>query len=130
MIRVRGRATVTDAKYRRLVTEDGDTLSGARVFNTAKFVASGDVELAPEQANWHVGVSTNLVGPYTPFDEPDVELSTYGLLHLTGGVRLGQAEVSIGVRNLLDHNYTEVRAGGFVSPGQPRSVYGSVRYGF
>ena len=130
MIRVRGRATVTDAKYRRLVTEEGDTLSGARVFNTAKFVASGDVELAPEQASWHVGVSTNLVGPYTPFDEPGVELSTYGLLHLTGGVRLGQAELAIGIRNLLDHNYSEVRAGGFVSPGQPRSVYGSVRYGF
>jgi len=130
MVRVRGRGTVTDAKYRQLVTEDGDTLNGARVFNTAKFVASGNVEVAPEHAIWHAGIGTNVVGPYTPFDEPGVELSTYALLHLTGGVQIGQAEVDIGVRNLLDKHYTEVRAGGFVSPGQPRSVYGTVRYGF
>jgi len=130
VIRIRGRGTVTDAKYRQLVTEDGDTLNGARVFNTAKFVASGNVEVAPEGAIWRAGVGTNVVGPYTPFDEPGVELPTYALMHLTGGVRIGQAEVDIGVRNLLDKHYTEVRAGGFVSPGQPRSVYGTVRYGF
>jgi len=130
VIRIRGRGTVTDAKYRQLVTEDGDTLNGARVFNTAKFVASGNVEVAPEGAIWRAGVGTNVVGPYTPFDEPGVELPTYALMHLTGGVRIGQAEVDIGVRNLLDTHYTEVRAGGFVSPGQPRSVYGTVRYGF
>lgn len=129
-IRIRGRGTVTDAKYRDLVTEDGDTLSGARVFNTAKFVASGTAEVAPKGAIWHAAVSTNVVGPYTPFDEPGVELPTYALLHLMGGVRIGQAEVDLGVRNLLDKHYTEVRAGEFVAPGQPRSVYGMVRYGF
>ena len=127
-VRVRARGTLTDAKYRRLITEEGDTLDGARVFNTARYVASGTVEVAPELAIWRVGLSTNVVGPYTPFDEPGVELPTYALVHLTGGVRVGSALLELGVRNLFDKPYPEVRAGGFVSPGQPRSVYGTVRY--
>jgi outer membrane receptor protein involved in Fe transport len=130
LIRLRGRGTVTDAKYRQLVTAQGVVLNGGRVFNTAKFVAAGNLEVAPEGDTWHAGVATNVVGPYTPFSEPGVELATYALVHLTGGMRIGPAEVDIGVRNLLDHHYVEVRAGGFVSPGQPRSVYGTVRYGF
>lgn len=129
-VRVNARGTVTDAKLRRLITEEGDTLDGARVFNTAKFVAAGGVEVAPELAIWRVGISTNVVGPYTPFDEPGVEVPTYALLHLTGGLRLGGAFLDLGVRNLLNKAYPEVRAGEFVAPGQPRSVYGSVRYIF
>ncbi|HEV8454903.1 MAG TPA: TonB-dependent receptor [Gemmatimonadales bacterium] len=130
VIRVGARATITEAKYRHLITEEGDTLDGARVFNTAKFVASGNVELAPETSPWHLGLATNLVGPYTPFDEPGVELPTYALFHLTGGVLVGAAQIELGVRNLFDKSYPEVRAGGFVSPGQPRSMYGTVRYVF
>jgi outer membrane receptor protein involved in Fe transport len=130
VIRITARGTVTDAKYRQLVTEEGDTLSGTPVFNTAQFVAAGEVDIAPDSAIWHAGVGANVVGPYTPFDEPGVELETYALLQLTGGVRIGNAELGIGVRNLLDKQYPEVRAGGFVTPGQPRSVYGTVRYLF
>jgi len=122
--------TFNDAKYRNLVTEDGDTLSGARVFNTAKFVGVAAAELAPPGSIWRARVSTNVVGPYTPFDEPGVEVPTYALLHLHSDVRLGRALLGVGVRNLLDHAYTELRAGGFVVPGQPRSVYGSVQYLF
>ena len=129
-VRVRARGTLTDAKYRQLITENGTTLDGARVFNTARYVASGTVEVAPELAIWRLGLTTNIVGPYTPFDEPGVELPTYALVHLTGVVRLGSALLDLGVRNLFDRSYPEVRAGGFVSPGQPRSVYGTVRYLF
>lgn len=129
-LRFAARGTLTDAKYRRLVTEEGDTLDGARVFNTAKYVASALLELAPPEAIWRLKLSTNLVGPYTPFDEPGVELPSYGLIHLTGGVRLGSAMVDLGVRNLFDRSYAEVRAGGFVSPGQPRTLFGTMRYVF
>ena len=129
-VSLKARATVTDAKYRHLITADGDTLDGARVFNTAKFVAAGGLEVAPEMSIWRIGVLTNIVGPYTPFDEPDVELPTYALFHLTGGVRVGAAELDLGIRNLFDRKYPEVRAGGFVAPGQPRSVYGTVHYIF
>ena len=119
-----------DAKYRRLVTEAGDTLSGARVFNTARHVGSAALELAPAAAFWHLRAGVNVVGPYTPFAAPGVELASYGLVNLSGGVRLGAAELQLGARNLLDHRYPELRAGDFVVPGQPRSVYGSVRYIF
>jgi outer membrane receptor protein involved in Fe transport len=122
--------TINDAKYRQLVTEDGDTLSGTRVFNTARHVGQAALEYAPTDATWHVRLSGNVVGPYTPFDEPGVELASYGLVHLGGGVRFGTTSIDLGIRNLLDHNYPEIRAGGFVIPGQPRSVYGSVQYWF
>jgi outer membrane receptor protein involved in Fe transport len=129
-VRLTGRGTFTDAKYRHLITEEGDTLDGVRVFNTAKYVASAGLEVAPELAIWRVGVSTNVVGPYAPFDEPGVELPTYALVHVIGGLRLGTAFLEVGVRNLFDKAYPEVQAGEFVAPGQPRSVYGTVRYIF
>jgi hypothetical protein len=34
------------------------------------------------------------------------------------------------VRNVLDKAYPELVAGGLVSPGQPRAVFGTVRYDF
>jgi iron complex outermembrane receptor protein len=127
---VTGDFTAVDAKYQNLITEDGDTLSGARIFNTARFVGSFAVAVAPLSSFWNLRLSSNLVGPYTPFDEPGVELTTYALLHLSGGVRFGHALLTIGIRNLLDDAYPELRAGGFVSPGQPRSVYGAAQYVF
>jgi outer membrane receptor protein involved in Fe transport len=125
-----GDFTAIDAKYQTLITEDGDTLSGSRIFNTARFVGSFALGVAPPKSFWNVRVSSNLVGPYTPFDEPGVELTTYALLHLSGGLRFGHTLVTLGVRNVLDDAYPELRAGGFVSPGQPRSFYGSARYVF
>jgi hypothetical protein len=122
--------TFNDAKYRAFVTEGGDTLNGTRVFNTARFVGSGAVDWVPTAAIWQLHAGANLVGPYTPFDEPGTELPTYALFNASAGVRLGTALLEVGARNLLNHAYPELRAGGFVSPGQPRSVYGSVRYVF
>jgi outer membrane receptor protein involved in Fe transport len=70
-----------------------------------------------------------VVGPYTPFDEPDVVLPAYALVHLSSRLLVGgRTTLRLGVRNLLDKTYPELRAGGFVSPGQPRSVYGGVSY--
>ncbi|HXW96268.1 MAG TPA: TonB-dependent receptor [Gemmatimonadales bacterium] len=124
-----GNFTILDAKYLTQITPDGDTLNGRPVFNTSKFVGSGAVGFSPTGSNWYVRVIGNIQGPYTPFDEPGVEVGTYALVHLAGGVRLGHALLSLGVRNLLDRTYTELRAGGFVSPGQPRTVYGGLGYG-
>jgi iron complex outermembrane recepter protein len=121
--------TFNDARYRQLVTET-DTLSGARVFNTAKYVGAVALELAPPAAMWRLRVSSNVVGPYSPFNEPGVVLPSYGLLHATGSVTVGTARLELGVRNVLDRAYPELRAGGFVTPGQPRSVFGSIRYAF
>jgi outer membrane receptor protein involved in Fe transport len=121
--------TVNDAKYRQLVTEDGDTLSGTRVFNTARYVGTVTLAVAPPRGTWHLRASSNVVGPYTPFDEPGTELDPYALFHLSGGLRLGPAQIELGVRNLFDRSYPEIRAGGFVSPGRPRTVFVTLRYG-
>ena len=124
--------TLNDAKYRSFETEDGDVLADrVRVFNTARYVGMAAATLSPKGSIWTVRLATNVVGPYTPFDEEvGFELPAYALLHLSGRVRLSKAEVELGVRNLLDRNYPELRAGGFVAPGQPRSLIASLRYVF
>ena len=121
--------TFTDARYRSLVTEDGDTLNGARVFNTARYVGIADLTYTAG-GRWRAGVSLNAVGPYSPFDAPDVVLPAYALVHLHGGVRVAPGDyLEIGVRNLFNRAYPELRAASFVTPGQPRSVYASLRTG-
>src|SRR4029077_11125625 len=130
VVRLTGDWTINSAKYQQLVTADGDTLNGARVFNTAKYTGVTALEVAPDNAPWRIRLSSNVLGPYTPFDEPGVERPAYGLFHLSGGVRIGSADLQVGIRTLLNHNYRELEAGGFVTPGEPRSVFGSVRYTF
>ena len=127
-LNIRTNWTFTDARYRQLITDDGDTLNGARVFNTAQYVGIASAEFAPPGASWHLRAAANVVGPYSPFDEPGVVLSPYGLLHLSAGVRVGAGEFELGVRNLLNRSYPELRAGGFITPGQPRALFGSMRY--
>ena len=120
--------TFNDARYRQLITEDGDTLDGARVYNTATYVGTVSLSVAPPHSVWRLGVSSNALGPYSPFDEPGVVRPAYGLVHLSGGLTFGRAALDAGVRNLFDQAYRELEAGGFVSPGQPRTVYGALRY--
>ena len=125
--------TINDAKYRSFTTEDGDVLKDeVRVFNTARYVGIAAIAVSqPTSGVWTVRLSTNVVGPYTPFDEePGFEVPAYALLHLSGRVRFAKADLEVGVRNLLDREYPELRAGGFVAPGQPRSLFANVRYSF
>ena len=127
-VTVSGNWTFNDARYHQLITKAGDTLNGARVFNTAKYVGTAAIELAPMTVPWRLRVSSNVVGPYSPFNEPGVVLPAYGLFHVSGGLRLGSGQLEVGVRNVLNRVYPELRAGGFVTPGQPRALFGSVRY--
>ncbi|HEX4568466.1 MAG TPA: TonB-dependent receptor, partial [Vicinamibacterales bacterium] len=122
--------TFNDARYRHLITAAGDTLDGARVFNTARYVGVVGMDVAPAAAPWYLRLSSNVQGPYTPFDTPGVVLPAYGLVHVSGGTRIGRAELQLGLRNVLNRVYPELRAGSFVTPGQPRSVFGSLRYAF
>jgi outer membrane receptor protein involved in Fe transport len=128
--------TFNDARYRRLITQPEDdpsqvdTLSGLRVYNTARYIGSASLEWAAPTSPWSVRVSTNAVGPYSPFDEPGVLLPAYALLHASATRRIGKAELEVGVRNLLDKAYPELVAGELVAPGQPRAVFGTLRYDF
>ncbi len=128
--------TFNDARYERRITLSEsnpaavDTLSGERVFNTAKYVGSAALQWAPQASLWTARVSTSAVGPYAPFDEPGVLLPAYALLHASATRRFGKAELEVGVRNILDKAYPELVAGGLVAPGQPRAAFGTVRYDF
>ncbi|HMA04093.1 MAG: TonB-dependent receptor [Gemmatimonas sp.] len=133
---ISGDWTFNDARYKRLIAqaEDDpsqvDTLSGLRVYNTAKYIGSASLEWAAPASPWSLRVSTNAVGPYAPFDEPGVELPAYALLHASATRRIGKVQLELGVRNLLDKAYPELVAGGLVAPGQPRAVFGTLRYDF
>ena len=119
--------TFNDAHYTQLITEDGDTLSGARVYNTARYVGVIAATLAPAAGRWSARVGSNVVGPYSPFDEPGVELPAYALFQMSASYAVTRTgTVTAGVRNLFDRVYPELRAGGFVVPGQPRSYAVSV----
>lgn len=127
--RVSGSWTFTDATYRDQVTPDGESLAGLQVANTAKYVGAAAIEFGKNTAPWSIRLSGNAVGPYTPFDEPATVVPAYALLHLSSRLVVGGRTVlRLGVRNLFDKAYPELRAGGFVSPGQPRSVYGGASY--
>jgi len=119
--------TFNDARYRNLISDAGDSLSGARVYNTAKYIGIAALDVIPH-ANWNIKLSSNVVGPYSPFDELGVVLPSYAVFSLTVGVYAGSALIQLGVKNLADKAYPELVAGGYVVPGQPRSVYGTVKY--
>lgn len=129
-----GNWTFNDARYTRLLVQSADdptvvdTLSGLRVYNTARYIGVAAIDLAPPASAWSIRVGGNFVGPYSPFDEPGVVLPAYGVLHASGTTRIGRSSLGLGVTNLLDRAYPELVAGHVVSPGQPRAVYGSVRY--
>ncbi|HEX7019910.1 MAG TPA: TonB-dependent receptor [Gemmatimonadaceae bacterium] len=125
--------TILDARYtsQTAVSEDPAeppmVLDGLRVFNTSQYV--GDVALDYSAAHaLRLRVSGNVVGPYSPFDEPGVVIAPYGLLHVGGAFTVRGTELDFGMRNVLDRAYAEVMAGHIVSPGQPRSVFLSARY--
>ncbi len=128
--------TFNDARYKRLITTPEndptkvDTLSGERVYNTAKYIGSAALQWAPPASPWSLRVSTNAVGPYSPFEEPGVVLPAYALLHASATRKIGKAELELGVRNILNHAYPELVAGGLVAPGQPLAAFGTVRYDF
>ncbi len=103
------------------------TLNGLRVYNSSKYLGSAMVDYAPTGTRWRVQVSGNWVGPYSPFDEPGVVVGGYELAHASVGWTLHTFEVDAGVRNVFDRAYPELIAGDVVSPGQPRSLFVSVR---
>ena len=126
-----GNWTFNDARYRStvVVSDDGDAvaLNGRRVYNTSKYVGTSALDVSPLGQAWRLRVSGNWVGPYSPFDEPGAVLGAYGLAHVSGAWTFRQSEIEAGVRNVFDRAYPEVVAGGVVAPGEPRTVFVSMR---
>ena len=130
---ITGNWTFNDARYRSIVaapSEDGGpsvVLNGLRVYNTSKYQGDAAVDVSRAGAPWHIRLSGNWVGDYSPFDEPGVALGGYGLAHVSGAWMFRSADASVGVRNVFDRAYPELVAGHIVSPGQPRTVYVALR---
>ena len=108
-------------------------MSGLRVYNTARYIGATALEIMTDDGmtpgKWNFRVGGNWVGPYSPFDEPGVVLGSYGLMHLSGRLRVNRGVVlDGGIRNVFDRAYPEVVAGHIVAPGEPRSGYLSLRY--
>jgi outer membrane receptor protein involved in Fe transport len=128
-----GEWTFNDARYRSLtsVPEDGEgppvVLNGFRVFNTSKYVGVAAIELAPAKHAWRARVAGNWVGPYSPFDEAGAVVGGYGLAHISAGWNVRNLEADIGLRNLFNRDYPELIAGSVVAPGEPRTVFVSLR---
>jgi outer membrane receptor protein involved in Fe transport len=126
--------TFNDARYRSVVAAPGGSgapvvPNGLRVYNTSKYLGIAALDFARPADPWRVRVSGNWVGGYSPFDRPGVVLGGYGLAHVSLGWTRRALKADIGVRNLFDRAYPELVAGDVVSPGQPRTVFVSVRAG-
>jgi outer membrane receptor protein involved in Fe transport len=127
--------TFNDARYRSLVAGPGEgggppvALNGLRVYNTSKYLGTAALDLTMPAAPWRVRLSGNWVGGYSPFDQPGVVLGGYGLAHVSATWTLGALEADVGVRNIFDRAYPELVAGDVVSPGQPRTLFVSLRAG-
>jgi len=128
-----GTWTFNDARYRSLVavssegTGDPVVLDGLRVYNSSKYIGSAALDLVPGARSMRFRVSGNWTGPYSPFDEPGVVVGGYGLLHASASAPVDRFDIEVGLRDVLDRAYPELIAGHIVSPGQPRTVYLSVR---
>ena len=128
--------TFLDARYRHLtaVSEDATQppaqLDGLRVYNTAKYIGTAALEIAPPRTWWRLRFAGNWVGPYSPFDEPGVVLGSYGLAHVSGSAQWGPVRLEVGVRNVFDRAYPELVAGHVIDPGQPRAVFTTLRTTF
>lgn len=113
-------ATFNDAKYTRLLTDDGDDLSGTNVFGVSRATVEGGVDVDAHRIRGSLWAA--YTGPFTPISEPDVRTASYVLLHLRATAQLtSRWGITAGVQNILDKRYPELRASGFVSPGQPRT---------
>ena len=131
--------TFNDARYTHQISTSEDSpdelanLAGLRVYNTARYVGTAALDLAPtgqvSTAHFVVQLGGTWVGPYSPFDEPGVVLGAYGLMHLSALAQVNRATViDVGVSNVFDRAFPELVAGHIVAPGEPRSAHIGVRY--
>ncbi|GEM_PF-528485 len=123
--------TVVDAKYTKFFDSGvGVDYSGQPVFNTSRFVGDGAVVINPRHSVWRLRVGSNFQGKYTPFEEAiGLTRPAFALFYASGAVRIGRGvTLEAGARNILDTQYRELESGYFITPGQVRTLYGTVHY--
>jgi outer membrane receptor protein involved in Fe transport len=123
--------TVVDAKYTKYFDTDVDIdYSGQPVFNSSRFVGDGAVVVVPRHSVWRFRLGTNFQGKYTPFEEAiGLARPAFALFYASGAVNVARGlTLEASVRNILDTQYRELESGYFITPGQPRALYGTIHY--
>ena len=67
-------------------------------------------------------------GPFTPIGEPTVRTSAYVIADLGASIGIRHwGTFDIELQNLFGARYPEIRASGFINPGEPRTLRASLR---
>jgi outer membrane receptor protein involved in Fe transport len=120
-------ATITDARFVSLISEEGKDLAGLPVFGVSRSNVEGGIDFGRRAVSGSLWAA--YTGPFTPVGEPDMRTSAFTLVHVRAIAAVsGPWSVSFGVQNIFDKRYAEVRASGFVSPGQPRTLLMTLRH--
>jgi outer membrane receptor protein involved in Fe transport len=122
--------TVLNGFYTHFIDpDDNNDYSHTPIFNTSKYVGAARIDFDIPGQIWVAQVGANFQGPYTPFEEPGVLRPSYALFNAAAGIKISEhTQFLVGARNLLDVRYRELESGGQATPGQPRTVYASMRY--
>jgi outer membrane receptor protein involved in Fe transport len=104
--------------------EPGDPVPGVGRY-VGRVVLGAPLGSAAVRAAWRFS------GPFSPIGEPDVRTRAYGVLDLGATLPLPSGAVALDVEleNVLDTQYPEVRASGFINPGTPRLLRAALRLG-
>jgi len=67
-------------------------------------------------------------GPYTPIGERGVETQAYAVLDFGASLDLPKlgGVLDLELQNAFDTKYPEIRASGFINPGQPRTLRAAI----
>jgi iron complex outermembrane recepter protein len=125
--------TILDAYYTKFIDPGtGTNYSGYPVFNTSQYTGIFTVNETPPHSIWQFQLGTNFLGPYTPFEEtPGLTRPGFALLNGFIGAKVAKDwTLSLACRNILDTQYRELESGYFITPGQVRTAYLQLSYGY
>jgi outer membrane receptor protein involved in Fe transport len=101
---------------------------GSRVPNVARWLGRVGLE-AIVTSQLSARSMLRFSGPYTPIGEPGVETQSYTVLDLGASLDLRKfgSVVDLELQNVFDTKHPEIRASGFINPGQPRTLRAAIR---
>jgi hypothetical protein len=100
---------------------------GSRVPNVARWLGRVGVETALT-SRFSARSMIRFSGPYTPIGEPGVETQAYAVLDFGASLDLPKlgGVLDLELQNAFDTKYPEIRASGFINPGQPRTLRAAI----
>jgi outer membrane receptor protein involved in Fe transport len=101
---------------------------GAKVPNVARWLGRVGVETAVTP-RLSARSMLRFSGPYTPIGEPSGETQGYAVVDLGASLEVAKlgGVFDLELQNAFDTKYPEIRASGFINPGQPRTLRAGIR---